>query len=311
MSATRSFGIRVYPDTYHAFIGLAVGDALGAFVEFCDPTDPSVAAFVANPIMVDGGVWDIAAGQVTDDTEMCIALLSSIDDYGKYDHLYARDQYVKWAQSQPFDIGTQTRIALAGNGLNVPVSQANGAMPRAALIGAMAHVWYTKQQLREIVSKDCGITHGGAVVADTAYAIAWIVANAHRKVSVDAVLPELMEELHEDVRYWITGPSENPSPNNIGWCRWPLVSLIEALRAVEAGSTFDAEILKVVAMAGDSDTIAAVVGAGVASRTGLEGIRQEWRDCVLGCEHGKRKRPDYHPRIVSASYHAYMGPHDI
>jgi len=58
-----------------SLVGLAVGDALGASVEF-RPHE----YLVANPVreMMAGGTWGLRAGQWTDDTSMALCLASSL-----------------------------------------------------------------------------------------------------------------------------------------------------------------------------------------------------------------------------------------
>src|SRR5690349_19256751 len=89
-------------------IGLAVGDALGAAVEFQDPgTFPKVVGYR------DGGPHRLAAGEWTDDTSMALALADSIGRGWDLDDQVR--QYVAWRNNgrfsvtgRCFDIGLQT-----------------------------------------------------------------------------------------------------------------------------------------------------------------------------------------------------------
>src|SRR5687768_2223324 len=94
-------------------LGLAVGDALGAAVEFSAPGSfPPVEGYRA------GGPHRLATGEWTDDTSMALALADSIaqgwdlDDQGR--------RYLAWwrqgkysVNGRCFDIGTTTSAALA------------------------------------------------------------------------------------------------------------------------------------------------------------------------------------------------------
>lgn len=61
-----------------AYVGLAVGDALGATVEFLTPTEIRHQIGVHGNIT--GGGWlRLKAGQVTDDTTMALALGESLN----------------------------------------------------------------------------------------------------------------------------------------------------------------------------------------------------------------------------------------
>src|SRR5579872_3091324 len=97
-----------------ALIGLAVGDALGAAVEFSPPdTFEPVVGFRA------GGPHGLKAGEWTDDTSMALALADSIASAG-WDLNDQASRYVEWwktgrysVNGRCFDIGITTRSALS------------------------------------------------------------------------------------------------------------------------------------------------------------------------------------------------------
>ena len=99
-----------------SLIGLAVGDALGASVEFRPK-----AYMDDNPVsdMQGGGTWGLDAGQWTDDTSMALCLAASLivkGGFNGYDQLvrykrWYRDGYMS-STGQCFDIGASTREAI-------------------------------------------------------------------------------------------------------------------------------------------------------------------------------------------------------
>ena len=97
-----------------ALIGLAVGDALGAAVEFRSP-----GSFAPVTGYRSGGPHGLKAGEWTDDTSMALALAESIATAG-WDLNDQADRYVEWwrtgkysVNGRCFDIGITTRSALA------------------------------------------------------------------------------------------------------------------------------------------------------------------------------------------------------
>src|SRR5271154_7127147 len=97
-----------------ALIGLAVGDALGAAVEFKSPGSFKPVTGYRN-----GGPHRLEAGEWTDDTSMALALADSIATAG-WDLNDQADRYVQWWKTgkysvtgRCFDIGITTRSALA------------------------------------------------------------------------------------------------------------------------------------------------------------------------------------------------------
>ena len=97
-----------------ALIGLAMGDALGAAVEFSSP-----GSFAPVTGYRSGGPHGLEAGEWTDDTSMALALADSIASTG-WDLNDQANRYVHWWQTgkysvngRCFDIGITTRSALS------------------------------------------------------------------------------------------------------------------------------------------------------------------------------------------------------
>ena len=99
-----------------AYLGLAIGDALGATVEFMTPRE------IAHQFAKDGGVhrhivgggWlKLAPGQVTDDTTMSLslgdALLKGAQSSPPFDTTLIADAFVAWLRSKPVDCGATCR----------------------------------------------------------------------------------------------------------------------------------------------------------------------------------------------------------
>ncbi|CAF1079739.1 unnamed protein product [Rotaria sp. Silwood1] len=96
--------------------GLAMGDALGAHVEFRPHS-----YLLANPVkdLVGGGTWGLQKGQFTDDTSMALCLANSLiacQDFVPYDQLvrykwWYRHGYMS-STGQCFDIGAATRQSI-------------------------------------------------------------------------------------------------------------------------------------------------------------------------------------------------------
>jgi ADP-ribosylglycohydrolase len=96
-----------------ALLGLAVGDALGATLEFQDPPAPEFPALARGPHteMVGGGPWSLAPGQATDDAQMAACLAASLAAVGSFDAADVAARYREWRR-HAFDVGSQTAAAL-------------------------------------------------------------------------------------------------------------------------------------------------------------------------------------------------------
>ncbi len=87
-----------------AFLGLAVGDALGATVEFMTAREIQVT-YGTHRELIGGGWLNLSPGEVTDDTEMSLFLARSIVEQGHWSLTCAAKHLALWLKSRPKDIG--------------------------------------------------------------------------------------------------------------------------------------------------------------------------------------------------------------
>ena len=91
-----------------AYLGLAVGDALGATVEFMVPREIQ-AEYGVHRHMIGGGWLRLKPGEVTDDTQMSLVLGDSILAGAEWSlHRFA-DGMAAWLKSNPVDVGNTCR----------------------------------------------------------------------------------------------------------------------------------------------------------------------------------------------------------
>ena len=102
-----------------AYLGFAIGDALGATVEFMRPREIA-ARYGVHRDIIGGGWLKLARGQVTDDTTMSLALGEALLTGGtdvlarhaQGDATLVRligDAYVRWFRRKPVDCGNTCR----------------------------------------------------------------------------------------------------------------------------------------------------------------------------------------------------------
>ncbi len=101
-------GITLEERALGAFVGFAVGDALGATVEFMTRREIE-AKYGVHRKMIGGGWLHLAPGQVTDDTDMALALGRSLIRSQGYDVKDVCDEFTAWLKSGPVDIGNTCR----------------------------------------------------------------------------------------------------------------------------------------------------------------------------------------------------------
>ena len=91
-----------------AYLGFAIGDALGATVEFM--TKGEIAArYGVHDRIVGGGWLKLAPGKVTDDTEMALALGRSLIRHRGLDPRDLCEEFAAWLKTGPVDVGNTCR----------------------------------------------------------------------------------------------------------------------------------------------------------------------------------------------------------
>lgn len=109
-------------------LGQLAGDSLGSLVEFRSAREIRASFPGGVRRLAAGGVWDTLAGQPTDDSEMALLLARLLVERGGYDPEGAREAYLWWLASGPFDCGATISRGLRGR--PDAGSQANGALMR-------------------------------------------------------------------------------------------------------------------------------------------------------------------------------------
>lgn len=95
-----------------AYLGLAVGDALGATVEFMTARE-IVARFNVHNQIIGGGWLRLRPGRVTDDTEMALALGNALMASNGWNLKAVADSFATWMRGGPIDIGNTCRRGIA------------------------------------------------------------------------------------------------------------------------------------------------------------------------------------------------------
>lgn len=146
-----------------AFIGLAVGDSLGAPVEFMTTGEIKAKYGVLREI-VGGGWLRLKAGQVTDDTEMSLCVARAIATSSGWSLQKVAEEFAAWLKTKPVDVGDTCRrgirnFMLKGT-LETPFNQwdgGNGAAMR--MLPAALFTLGDDDLLRRCAVEQARITH--------------------------------------------------------------------------------------------------------------------------------------------------------
>lgn len=269
-------------------LGLLAGDALGSQVEF--QTEAEIARHHPGGLrdLVDGGTWNLIAGQPTDDGEMALSLAGALVATGGFDAQAVAAAHVGWRRSGPFDIGSTTSAgiaALARGGRAVSDSQANGALMRVAPIGIACAG--NPARAAECAAVDARLTHPSPVCraasAAFAAAIAAGIAGADAATMAEVAQAQVADPT---VRACLQAARHAPPADyqrNMGWV---LIALQNAFYHLLAGHALEPALIATVAAGGDTDTNAAICGALLGAAQGRYAVPLRWRNAVLTCRPG-------------------------
>jgi ADP-ribosyl-[dinitrogen reductase] hydrolase len=150
-----------------AFIGMAIGDALGATVEFM--TTMEIAAKYGTFREIIGGGWlRLKPGQVTDDTEMAVCIARAIVRNQGWSPEAIADNFAAWLKSRPVDCGDTCRKGIRAymlqGTLEVPTNEwdaGNGAAMRMLPVALFSLP--DDQLLQKYAIEQAHITHNNPV----------------------------------------------------------------------------------------------------------------------------------------------------
>ena len=278
-----------------AFLGLAVGDAVGTTVEFQPP-----GSFPPLTDLVGGGPFRLPAGAWTDDTSMAACLAESLTATGGFDPADQLRRYVRWyrdghwsSTGRCFDIGGTTRAALsrfeasgdaATSGATHAQSAANGSLMRLAPVPlAFAHDPALAVRLAGASSRT---THALPICVDACRYFGGLLVGAVRGVANATLLARRFapaaglwdaEPLHPDVARAADGSFGAKEPPAIRGTGSVIDALEAALWAFARTDDYRACVLAAANLGDDADTTAAIAGQLAGAHYGVEGIPADWR----------------------------------
>ncbi|WP_157981062.1 ADP-ribosylglycohydrolase family protein [Pseudidiomarina insulisalsae] len=286
--------------------GQCVGDALGSIVEF--KTKETIAKAYPNGIteLIASPVFPTAErGQLTDDSEMAIALMTSMHDSGGnfigYDPDRALKNYRDWYDSAPIDCGFTISRGITGD--PNPSSEANGALMRVSAL-ALRSDSVDETSAVNWARQDSELTHPNPVCVQANQLFVALIR--HMLVHDETFSGEQLHEAAQHLvsTYQLSSLSElvmqakhqNVSDFyiNMGWVR---LALQNALFHLFNDTPWREAVHTTVIQGGDTDTNAAIVGALLGARSGAKEIPERWLHDVKSAR--PARRPDW--------LHAYTG----
>lgn len=259
-----------------AYLGLAVGDALGATVEFMTSAEIRVN-YGTHDRMRGGGWLRLRPGQVTDDTTMSLALGRSILESKTIDAGSAAEAFSDWMRSKPVDIGHTVRHAIIHyRKTGVPCvesneySAGNGACMRCLPV-ALATLGQEDCDIYAASCSQAHVTHNNPLSDAATMCIITMIQRGLRGATMNELYQEIaLPFVSEQPLFAFEGKRfDNPS-----------AYIVETLRTVFQSLFFTASfqdcLIDVVNRGGDADTTGAICGMVAGSVYGVESIPNKW-----------------------------------
>lgn len=256
-----------------AYLGLAVGDALGATVEFMIPAEIKQQYGVHQEIL--GGGWlKLKPGAVTDDTEMSLAMGKALLSADGWDLKAVADEFVAWLQSRPVDIGNTCRRGIRrymlDGSLSGPPSEGDGgngaAMRNLPVVLANLH---DPDAMRRHSIEQAHITHHHPLSDSATLALADMTHTLMRGGS-KAACREIADALVAE------HPAFRFQPYTGRASAYIVDTMQTVLHCFFATDSFEALLIETVNHGEDADTTGAIAGMLGGACYGVDAIPTRW-----------------------------------
>ncbi len=280
-----------------ALYGVAIGDALGAPLEFMS-ADRIKEQHGQVTDMIGGGWLNVEPGEITDDTQMTLAVAEGIVEKPGYPFPAIGRRFVKWMKSGPKDIGgtcgsSIARIASRSHQgatskdewhraardtakANRGRSGGNGALMRTVYPG----LYYTNKETAARMAVDIGrMTHWDEKSTEACFlytTMIHLITEAVINEDLSKPLAEMLAGSEYDL-VELLSEDEDSALNPTGYV---VDSFKCALSCFYTTRTFEDAVIKAANLGGDADTIAAITGGLAGAIYGYNSIPERWVDAL-------------------------------
>lgn len=256
-----------------AFIGMAIGDALGATVEFM--TASEIAAKYGTFREIVGGGWlRLKPGQVTDDTEMALCIARAIVSNQFWSLEAVADNFAGWLKSRPVDCGDTCRKGIRGymlhGTLETPLNEwdaGNGAVMR--MLPTVFFSLPDENLLKKYAIEQAHLTHNNPVSDAACLCLGQLLQLAlcgaeksRLRRQVDGLVSRFPTFVFEPYRGLATGYVVDTMQTVFHW--------------FFRGRSFEECLVGTVNQGADADTTGAICGMLAGAYYGMEGIPGRW-----------------------------------
>jgi ADP-ribosyl-[dinitrogen reductase] hydrolase len=256
-----------------AFIGMAIGDALGAPVEFMTRGEIATKYGVLKE-MVGGGWLRLKPGQVTDDTEMSLCLARAMAKSGGWSLTGIADNLATWLKSKPIDVGDTCRRGIRNymlkGSLETPPNEwdgGNGAAMRMLPVGLFT--LGDQDLLERCTIEQAHLTHNNVLSDAASICVGRLLHLALAGRSMNSMRREVDQLI---ARY----PNFTFDPYKGLATGYVVDTMQTVFHCYFRSRSFEACVIETVNQGGDADTTGAIAGGLAGAYYGEESIPPRW-----------------------------------
>ena len=289
----------MYDNIRGALYGVAVGDALGAPLEFMSAEDIEKRHGRVSE-MIGGGWLNVKPGEITDDTQMSVCVAKGIIKNPDDPIEAIGDEFIKWYYSRPKDIGgtcsssiyhaiQYMKLNKAEPGTHEWLiaafktdeqmhgrSAGNGSLMRTVYPGLFYSDICKASMEAEMISK---MTHFDKKASDICALYTRIIWRMIREPNILRRLDHLFGETIKAGYYKAYEIGFKPNPTGYVVDSF-LAALYSINKAWSDGGTIASAIITAVNLGGDADTIGAITGGLAGAIWGYDFIPRSWIEAL-------------------------------
>ncbi len=256
-----------------AFLGVAVGDALGAGLEFMTPGEINAKYGTVREI-VGGGWLRLRPGQITDDTEMSLCIARAVDSAEGWSLPVIAESFAGWLRTKPIDVGDTCRRGIRNymlkGILESPFNQwdaGNGACMR--MLPVALCTFSREDLLQEYAIQQAHITHNHPLSDAACIALGRLVHLSLQGYSKPRLRRELEDLLscYENFRF---------EPYRKLSSAYVVDTMQTVFHYFFKTRDFESCLVETVNQGGDADTTGAIAGMLAGAYYGMESIPKRW-----------------------------------
>ena len=258
-----------------SFLGLAIGDALGATVEFMTAREIA-AQYKVHQEIIGGGWLHLKPGRVTDDTEMALALGSAVIASGGWNLRAIADAFVAWMRRGPVDIGNTCRRGISQLYFHRKLMRAVRPKKIAATARpcAICPRCSPRWQAKNCSSSAASSRRTSPTTIRNSDAATAALARMTRRLLLEGAQARLQSNRRRTDRAGIPKFNFKPWPGNTSGY------IVDTVQTVFDGffstGSFEDCLVRVVNRGGDADTTGALAGQLAGALYGVQGIPARW-----------------------------------